>query len=491
MTHSDKKPQYFGTDGIRGRVGQAPLLPDFVMRLGYAAGVVLARAIGKPTFIIGRDTRQSGQLLQSALTAGMLASGATVMDIGVIPTPGVAFMVRKLGASAGVVISASHNPVAENGIKFFNAAGMKLNEEIELQIEALLETPMDLHTMQACDFGHAIDGSDMRELYVDSLVSEHHGLDLGGITLVLDCANGAASWYAPECFSRLGAKVFAVGASPTGININEHAGSEHVRQSPQEMAALIHQYQANFGLAFDGDADRVIFVDENGQLVDGDHILAILAEYLQAHERLLGKSVVSTIMVNGGLVKHLKDAGFQFIETPVGDKYVMEELVKLHQMNSRPRQIGLGGEQSGHVILLDDQHSTGDGIRAGIYLVRALLDSGKKRLADLAATFAKYPQVIGSATVAAKPKLDEIDGLQPLMDALKTDLPGLQRSSLRYSGTEPKVRLMLEADTRHSEADLAEKAWQICTLIQKATNTPEDAPLEVLNVSRGGFFTRP
>jgi phosphoglucosamine mutase len=306
------------------------MMPEFVLRLGYGAGKVLSGdSRSHPTILIGRDTRKSGEMLQSALTAGLLASGSTVIDLGVITTPGVAFMVNKLNADAGVVISASHNPVDENGIKFFNRQGMKLNEEIELAIEELIDSDLSLEGMQASDFGRSIDGTDMRELYVDDLVNEHQGLRLDGLTLILDCANGAASWYAPEVFSRLGAGIVAVNASPTGTNINHKAGSEHVRSHPHDLAALIKQYEANFGVIFDGDADRVIFVDEKGDLVDGDHMLAILADDLQHKGKLAGATVVSTEMANGALTGYCAAHGIQFKSTPVGDKYIMEELVKL------------------------------------------------------------------------------------------------------------------------------------------------------------------
>jgi phosphoglucosamine mutase len=485
------KRQYFGTDGVRGHVGRGPLTPDFVTRLGYAAGKVLSRTASHPTFVIGRDTRQSGQMLQSALTAGLLSSGATVIDLGVMPTPGVAFMVRKMSAEAGVVISASHNPVNENGIKFFNANATKLSEDIELQIEALLEQPIDLSQTTARDFGRAINGSDMKELYADHLVDEHQDLNLSGLKLLLDCANGAASWYAPEVFARLGAEVVVINASPTGRNINELAGSEHVRRFPEDLASLIRQYEANFGVVFDGDADRVIFVDEDGNLVDGDHMLAILADYFQHQDRLLGDTVVSTTMRNGALVNYFASRDIHFIETPVGDKYVMAALNELMAHEKRAGQIGLGGEQSGHIILMDAEHATGDGIRSAIYMFRAYLASGQTSLAALAESINKYPQVIASAVVAEKKGLDQLPEVAAMQDEIHASLPGLTRLNLRYSGTEPKVRLMLEADNRHTEAELAEKAFALCAAVQEATGTPEGKPLEVLNVTRGGLVQRP
>ena len=490
MALKEQKRQYFGTDGMRGHVGQHPLVPEFVTRLGYAAGTVLSRKASHPSFVIGRDTRQSGEMLQSALTTGLLASGATVVDLGVITTPGVAFMVRKMNAEAGIVISASHNPVNENGIKFFDEQALKLSEDVELEIETLLGGPIDLSEALAHQYGRRIDGADMRELYADHLVDEHQDLTLRGLKLVLDCANGAASWYAPEVFSRLGAEVVAIHASPTGININEKAGSEHVRQQPGDLSSLIHRYGANFGVVFDGDADRVIFVDEAGHLVDGDHMLAILGNYFHSQGKLLEDTVVSTIMRNGALVNYFAERAINFIETPVGDKYIMAELRDRILKANQGDSIGLGGEQSGHIILMDEEHSTGDGLRSAIYLIRAYLASGSETLAELAESIHKFPQVIASANVAEKIDLESLDEVVAMQDAIKDDLPGLTRLNLRYSGTEPKVRLMLEADTRHNEAELAGKAFALCEAIQAATNTPPGSTLEVLNVTRGGLMAQ-
>lgn len=491
MDTMNKKRRFFGTDGIRGSVGEFPLVPEFITRLGYAAGKVLSRCAHHPTFVIGRDTRQSGEMLQSALTTGLLASGATVVDLGVITTPGVAFMVRKMSAEAGVVISASHNPVHENGIKFFDANALKLNEDLEFEIESLLDTPIDLKDFQADQYGRRIVGTDMRELYADALVDEHQDLRLDGLKIVLDCANGAASWYAPEVFSRLGAEIVAIHASPTGKNINVQAGSEHVRREPQDLSALIKRYGANFGIVFDGDADRVIFVDEVGQLVDGDHMLAILADYFHSQNKLLGDTVVSTTMRNGALVKYFTARGVKFIETPVGDKYIMAKLGQVMSQAYQPGQIGLGGEQSGHIILMDAEHTTGDGLRSAIYLIRAFLSSGQTSLSALAESIHKYPQVIASAVVAEKIDLDQLEQVAALKEEIVQALPGLTRLNLRYSGTEPKVRLMLEADNRHSVAELSERAFGLCQAVQDATDTPQGSPLEVLNVTSGGLIARP
>ena len=486
----NRKSKYFGTDGVRGHVGQRPMVPDFVNRLGLAAGKVLSKTKAHPIFVIGRDTRQSGEMLQNALTAGLLAAGATVIDLGVMTTPGVAFLVRKLEVEAGVVISASHNPVGENGIKFFNRKALKLANSTELEIEALLDTSEDLTGNQVGQFGRCVDGTSLRELYIHSLVDEHPQLDLKGIKLALDCANGAASRYAPEVFSRLGADVVVVHASPTGKNINERAGSEHVRRYPDDLSEIIKKFQAHFGIVFDGDADRVIFVDEVGNLVDGDHMLAILADYFVGKGLLLADTVVSTTMRNGALANYFGERNLHFLETPVGDKYIMAELMALMNADHDTSQIGLGGEQSGHIILMDEDHATGDGIRSALFMIKAYLASGQNTLAAMAESIHKYPQVIASAVVSQKIDLDHLIKVKNIQKAIEDDLPGLTRMNLRYSGTEPKVRLMLEADNRHSESELAQKAFTLCEAVQEETGTPTGSFLEVLNVTSGGLVTK-
>ena len=477
----------FGTDGIRGNVGEFPLLPDFVLRLGFATGTVLLHKTLRPTVVIGRDTRYSGPALQNALTAGLLSSGISVIDAGVITTPGVAYLARRLDAEAGVVVSASHNPVDENGIKFFDGKGFKLSETLEQEIETLLDEPAPWGTRTSRHFGRCIDGREMRELYVEDLVREHSNLQLDQMTVVMDCANGAASWPAPECFARLGAKIIAIHAAPTGLNINEKAGSEYVRRNPENMISLIRQYKADFGLAFDGDADRVIFVDQETGIIDGDHMLAILAQHLDQHRHLLGRTIVATTMRNSGLLKYIEASGLKYIETKVGDKYVVEKLADLARASHSPETLALGGEQAGHIVLLDDQHTTGDGIRTALYMVRALLESKAASLAELARCLQKTPQVIASAAVNDKPPLDGIKELNALRQKAKSDLSGLQRMELRYSGTEPLFRAMLEADERHSESELANVAWAICRAVQNASGTVEGR-IEILNCTRGGML---
>ncbi len=389
--------QLFGTDGIRGVVGEWPLDPEAFLKLGQAAGQVL-KTNQNTSVIIGRDTRQSGIVLQSALTAGLLSSGVSVIDVGVIPTSAISWLVHRLNAEAGVVISASHNPVRQNGIKFFNKTGQKLPESIEEQIETLLlDETFKLPARD--DFGRVVDGSSFREIYAQDLLQEHPVGFLKDLVIVVDCANGAASWIGPDIFQRAGARVVAINASPSGSNINLNAGSEHVRRSPEKLTEIIHQHQANFGLAFDGDADRVVFVDEEGTLIDGDHILGFLARYLHQHGDLLADSVVATNMRNNGLKHFVESAGLALYETPVGDKYVSDKLLQLWAENSQPGKIGLGGEQAGHIILLDRDHVTGDGIRAALFVLHAYLESGSRTLAEFACGVGKTPQIIASAYV--------------------------------------------------------------------------------------------
>ncbi len=490
MASNNKKLRYFGTDGVRGFVGKHPLVPDFVMRLGYAAGVVLSRHVSNAVFVVGRDTRQSGELLQDALSAGLTASGANLIDLGVIPTPGVAFVVKDIGAQAGVVISASHNPADQNGIKFFNENALKLEESVEAEIESLLDVPLDLTNIQNKNLKRILDGADLRNRYIDYLVNEHQGLNLQGLKLVLDCSNGAASGYGQEVFTRLGAEVVSINATPDGTNINVKSGSEHVRKYPADLFAALKRHHANFGIAFDGDADRVIFLDESGNLLDGDHALAILGDYFYTLGKLLKDTVVSTTMRNGALVNYFAQRKIKFIETPVGDKYIVSVLNDMEGHEPDNASIGLGGEQSGHIILMDKGHTTGDGLRSAIYLIKAYLASGKKTLSALAESIHKFPQIIASAVVAEKIELSQLNTVLALQSDIKANLPGLTRMDLRYSGTEPVVRLMLEADSRHSVDELAQKAFLLCEAIQNETHTPYGSLVEILNVTNGGLLKR-
>ncbi len=481
--------KWFGTDGIRGTVGEWPMVPEFVLNLGRAAGKVIRGEKREATIVIGRDTRQSGAMLQEALDAGLMASGVHVIDLGVVPTPGVAWLVQHLEADAGVVISASHNPAGQNGIKFFHHTGRKLPEELELQIEALIDqlnssaTPhYDVHT----HIGHVHNGEIFQELYIRDLLAEHPGMNLDGIKLVIDCANGASSIIAPEVFSRLGADVVTIHASPNGLNINAEAGSEHIRRSLEEMHLLIQHHRACFGLAFDGDADRVVFVDELGNLIDGDHMLGMLSRYFDERGQLLARSVVTTVMRNSGLKARLERAGIRMLETPVGDKYVTDQIFALRDADATPGKIGLGGEQAGHILIVDDGHPTGDGIRTALFVIRVFLESGAASLAGFAAQVGKTPQIIASAFVGNGPRIGRKE-LNELEASLLAHTPGIVRVNLRYSGTEPLLRAMLESDGQVDEKGLARIALDICRKAQE-TSGALSGHIDILNVTRGGVI---
>jgi len=478
-------PRLFGTDGIRGIVGESPMVPDLVLRLGQAAAQVFTANSRRAAIVVGRDTRQSGHMLQNALSAGLLSGGVDVLDVDVMTTPGVAWTVRRLGAVAGVVISASHNPMEQNGLKFFGADGMKLPESQEQEIENLVEAQTTFAI--AKKQGRIMDSRSMHERYLESLSNEHLDLRLDGLTLVVDCANGAASKFAPDLFSRLGAQVAAVNASPSGLNINVEAGSEFVRQRPDKIGALVKSYNANFGIAFDGDADRVIFVDEQGGVVDGDHMLGILAKYFDGRRLLLSKTVTTTTMRNAGLKNFVEAAGLKMFETPVGDKYIVEKLVSLRNDMTPPKMFGLGGEQSGHIVLLNPDFTTGDGIRTALYVIKALNESGAASLSALAATVTKTPQIIASADVGNGPRVDK-EALAALEQETTAATPGLDRINLRYSGTEPKFRAMLESNGTPNEEALAAIATRICRHIQSVAGLP-DAAIEIQNCSHGGLLS--
>jgi len=477
----------FGTDGIRGQVGEWPMVPEFCLRLGRVAGNILTGEGDNLTVLIGRDPRRSGQMLKEALVAGMLASGAEVIDVGVIPTPGISWLLREADADAGVVISASHNPVDQNGIKFFSKSGYKLSEEVEAEIEANLhlaeEAPANPRLGE--EAGRLVDGQYLQERYIQGLLSEHRGLSLRGLRVVVDCANGAASCYAPDVLGRLGAQVVAIHASPNGWNINVDAGSEHVRRHKEDMRVLIEQHQASFGLAFDGDADRVIFVDEKGDLVDGDHMLGILAGYLSKRDELLSKSVVTTNMRNQGLKTYLERLGIKLYETPVGDKYVIEKLRQIRRAEGEG--IGLGGEQSGHIILNDAEHSTGDGIRTALFVIQAFLNADAGSFSAYSDSIGKVPQIIASAYVGRGPRLERAE-LDEIENRSLADIEGLLRINLRYSGTEPLFRAMLESDGRLSMEGLSSLAVKLCRMAQGQAGV-EDGAIDILNCTSGGVLS--
>ncbi len=417
--------RYFGTDGIRGRVGEQPMSPDFVMRLGAAAGRVFA-AEGRGKVLIGKDTRISGYMFESALEAGLAASGVDVRLLGPMPTPGVAYLTKTFRASAGVVISASHNPFHDNGVKFFGGDGGKLPDAVELAIETALEAP--LQVVDVASLGKARRVSDAQGRYIEFCKSAlDAGLSLRGLRVALDCAHGATYHVAPAVLTELGAEVVAMGVAPDGFNINDGCGST----APAQLQALVREARADVGIALDGDGDRVILVDDTGQLVNGDGILFVIATAAAARERLRGP-VVGTVMSNLGLEQALAAAGIGFERAPVGDRHVLE---RLHQCDGV-----LGGEPSGHVICLD-RTSTGDGIIAALQVLAVMMETGRS-LRQLAAPLRHFPQIIENVA-ASREALGHRD-VTAAVAAARSALGQSGRVLLRPSGTEPVVRIMLE-----------------------------------------------
>jgi phosphoglucosamine mutase len=426
----------FGTDGIRGEAGQFPLDPATVSAIGFSLAAHLAERTPAPQIIIGRDTRESGESIERALMAGATRAGANCVSAGVITTPGVAFLTRKLKASAGVVISASHNPYQDNGIKIFAPSGQKMDDSVERQIEAdIFNNGHPVQTRhEAVPRSPEIEEK-LHEDYLSFLANDiGHGLRLDGLTIVIDCANGASSAFAPVLFERLGARVIAINASPDGCNINLNCGSLHI-DSLREKVVSEH---ADLGIAFDGDADRSLFIDAEGNFVDGDATLWALATHLQSHGTLKDNTVVATVMSNLGLEVALRSAGIRLVRTGVGDKYVLDELLRLGA--------SLGGEQSGHIIL-PQLSLAGDGMITALCLLRAVRES-RKTLAELTAGFRQYPQVLVNVRVREKVPFTEMDAVRSAVAEVEELLSQKGRLLLRYSGTEKLARVMIEGENQ-------------------------------------------
>ena len=423
--------KYFGTDGIRGTVGQHPITADFMLKLGYAAGKVLTHNTKvKKRVLIGKDTRVSGYMFESALEAGLIAAGVNVDMLGPMPTPAIAYLTRAFRASAGIVISASHNPVGDNGIKFFSADGFKLDDDIELEIEALIDQP--LITNDSFTLGKARRISDATGRYVEfckgSLPSQ---FNLAGFKIVLDCANGATYNAAPKVFKELGAHTITMATEPNGFNINDKCGSTYM----EGLCARVVDENADFGIALDGDGDRVLFSDANGEIVDGDELIYIIAQHrLRSGQGCNG--VAGTLMSNLGLELALKDLNIPFLRTKVGDRYVVEAL--------KDNDWNLGGEASGHV-LCSDLNTTGDGIVAALQVIRAISDGGKP-LADLKLGMSKFPQTMINVRLAKKVDITENNAINAAVAEAEQKLAGRGRVLLRPSGTEPLIRVMAEGD---------------------------------------------
>ena len=432
--------KYFGTDGIRGRVGTTPITPDFVLRLGWAAGRVLGGEHGGRV-VIGKDTRISGYMFESALEAGLSAAGLDTHLLGPIPTPAIAYLTRTLRARAGIVISASHNPYDDNGIKFFSAEGVKLPDATEEAIEALLEEPLTTRT--SAGLGKAYRVPDAAGRYIEFCKGTvPHGLTLEGLHIVVDCAHGATYQVAPAVFSELGARVTTIGADPDGLNINEGVGSTR----PDMLQGAVRRERADLGIAFDGDGDRVIMVDAEGEVVDGDELLYIIAAHRQRNGGLPG-GVAGTLMSNLGLELALQGLAIPFRRAKVGDRYVSELLAAEDWL--------LGGETSGHIICRD-RNSSGDGIIAALQVLTALVESGES-LGDYRRGMTKLPQTLVNVRVE---RMLDVHGSPAITDAVagvETELAGRGRVLLRPSGTEPVVRVMVEGEDDQRVRELAER----------------------------------
>jgi len=429
---------YFGTDGIRGRAGEAPITADFMLRLGYAAGRVLGDG-ERATVLIGKDTRISGYMLESALEAGLLSAGADVRLVGPMPTPAVAYLTHTLGASAGIVISASHNPYWDNGVKFFGANGEKLPDEVELEIERELDAP--LASMSAARIGKAARVDDAAKRYGTFCREAVAGLDLKGLRIVLDCAHGATYQIAPALFAALGAEVSAIGAAPDGLNINHECGATH----PAALQAEVRRTGADLGIAFDGDGDRVQMVDADGRVADGDDLMYVLARDRHARGTLRGP-VVGTLMTNFGIERALGEMGVPFLRARVGDRYVLQ-LLKEHGGE-------LGGEASGHLLSLDHA-TTGDGILSALLVLDVLRRTGLS-LAQARAALKRVPQITLNLPLANGAALIARAPVQSALSDVQSTLRGRGRVVLRASGTEPLVRVTVEGDDEGEVRRLAE-----------------------------------
>ena len=431
--------KYFGTDGVRGEAN-VELTPELAFKLGRFGGYVLSQHEEEtPLVFVGRDTRISGEMLEHALIAGLLSVGIRVYKLGVIATPGVAYLVRTEKASAGVMISASHNPALDNGIKFFGGDGFKLDDDRELEIEALLDADEDtLPRPSAQGLGTVMEYPEGLRKYQEFLVST--GVQLEGMHVGLDTANGAASTSARQIFADLGAHLTVIGENPDGLNINDGVGSTH----PEHLQEKVKEVGAAIGLAFDGDSDRLIAVDENGEIVDGDKIMYIIGSYLSSKGLLEKNTIVTTVMSNLGFHKALDAKGIQKEITAVGDRYVVEEM--------RKSGYNLGGEQSGHVVIMD-YNTTGDGQLTGVQLTKIMQETGKK-LSELAAEVTIYPQKLVNIRVenSMKDKAMEVPAIREIIEKMEAEMAGNGRILVRPSGTEPLLRVMAEAPT-HEEVD--------------------------------------
>ena len=426
--------KYFGTDGVRGLANGDKLTPDLAMRVGMAAGITFVRGEHRNRVVIGKDTRRSGYMIESALTAGFTAVGMDVYLLGPMPTPAVAMLTRSLRADLGVMISASHNPFEDNGIKLFRPDGYKLSDAVEADIEKLMDSDMSKHLSTGRDIARAHRDEEARTRYIEyakRTLPKH--IDLSGLRVVLDCANGAAYKVAPIALWELGAEVFTIGVEPDGYNINDKVGST----ATEAIRAKVKEVRADIGIALDGDADRVIIIDEKGEEVDGDQFMAVIAQSWQERGQLQGGGLVATVMSNLGLERYLKDIGLTLERTAVGDRYVLEAM--------RGKGYNVGGEQSGHIIL-SDYTTTGDGLVAALQLLAVLKQVGKP-VSEICHRFDKVPQLLQSVRYKSGKPLDHKLVVQVIAES-KARLGEGGRLVIRESGTEPVIRVMAESDDR-------------------------------------------
>lgn len=426
--------RYFGTDGIRGRANSTPMTVDGAMRLGRAVSKVFRGGSHRPRILLGKDTRLSGYMLEAALVAGITSTGADVILLGPLPTPGIAFLTTSMRADASIVISASHNPYYDNGLKVFGSDGFKLDDEIEAKLEQIMDDDdlQDGAIDAAIGRARRIEDAYGRYItHIKRILKPEHTLE--GLKLVVDCANGAAYKAAPDTFRELGAEVITLGTSPNGLNINDGVGSLH----PEAAAKLVTETGADLGVALDGDADRVTLIDAEGNIIDGDHILGICAAHFKREGSLANDTVVGTSMTNLGLEHFLNDHGITLERTDVGDRYVVQKM--------RADDLNLGGEKSGHIIFLDHTN-TGDGIAAAIQILNVMLDTDRS-LASLAAEVKLLPQLLKNLKVSSKPPLEQMSGLQAAIRAAEEELGDNGRVVVRYSGTEDLIRIMVEANS--------------------------------------------
>lgn len=453
----EKKTRLFGTDGIRGTANQYPMTPDMVVKIGQAIGYLLRKEAEENSssirkVVIGKDTRLSGYMIEQALASGLNSMGVFVQLVGPLPTPGIGYLTRTMRAAAGIVISASHNPFHDNGIKVFGSDGFKISEEMEREIERLvLEEDLTPLLPPSKEIGRTrrIEDSQGRYIvYVKGTFPLEYTLD--GMRIVLDTANGASYKVAPSIFQELGAEVIQLGDDPNGTNINDKVGALY----PQKLAESVLHYRADVGISLDGDADRVIMVDEKGEIVNGDRILAICALHMKERGLLKGDTLVATQMSNFGLEKRMNEAGIKLVKTGVGDKYVVEEM--------RKNGYNLGGEQSGHIIFLDHT-TTGDGCIAALSVLAVMKQTGKK-MSDLNHVFEDVPQILINCRVKRRAELSELAGYNDMIRAIEKKLAGNGRVFVRFSGTEPVIRVLVEGTDKNQITHFAE---EIASFLEK------------------------